>query len=927
MLLKTRHPLLILAFSLLTACGGGGSDNGSQGSATTSPATTETPTTEPPVTTPETVDPITRALVDGDASYITDSRTLIEQIISLLNQLKTQQNTTVTSIFAGDAINYAPGNRNQLFNITRLESTFPLITGNDGRYLAVAGETTARYAAFGEGVLNGLQSGDYPAMATPVKQLLAWLLKTDMAQLNQSRNVALSYFGWLESGSKNWLAAQADQWQLTTCSDSSQLANCYEGKDLIIISWNGADDSDASATRSALQAAIARGTPVFYIHDWYEAYNEVAHTVADLLGTSLPYGGNYWANSSANWTNSEQMLTQGNLYDTLLTPVEHLRDRDFAFDWSGCTSSVGKVSCDNVSGINEAFFNGAQAFKTSLNSLDQQGTALFSGEENQLLKLMVLLGDKLRESIQYPMDKETSDTTDFMSAYFADHLTYYNRTINPAQADLGNFSENLTSGNALIPQQAVSLTSNGHSGYAGTGLYVMPGQTIKVTRTDNTDTSVTLFINTQRTGSTREFNSNQYQRPKFLKSPSMKLTPQQPLTLTSPYGGPLMVYLSATDTPQTITFTVEQSTRYPYLTDFAQASSFVNELRSSSLNWAGIKTDFIEINSRKNKMLTFIDSAPYNGNVQTAMDDVWVYMVQGTYNLAGFQGSGLSMDTEVSNFCTGKGWNCADTTIHAKPQRQHINVDEAAHCGGGCSGNPYDQSWALTPLGWGESHEIGHNLQRGRLKIYGGRSTEVSNNIFPAYKGWQYFKDHGTQVSSCSRGGAQAAFDILQAGAKAANPTSYVKDALWSQTGTYDMAGERLAFYIQMAFAANQLGSLDHGWQLFTLMYLHERLFSDALRSDSHWQSENTKLGFSNYTTRPTSITAEDFMLISHSLITNTDQRPFYDMWGIEYSSEASAQVAALGLTNTASKVFYTLDTHCQFTNSTLPVDGAQTWP
>ena len=925
MLLKTRHPLLILTFTLLTACGGGGG-SGDESPTNTAPTVETSPGTSSG-TTPEAVDPITRALVAGEASYITDIRTLIDRIISELNQLKTQQRSTVKSIFGEDSITFAPGNRNQLFNITRLESTYPLIVGNDGRYLAVAGETSARYAAFGEGVLNGLQNGDYPEMTTPVKQLLAWLLKSDMAQINQPRNIALSYFGWLESDSKNWLTAQADQWQFTTCSDSSKLNSCYDDKELIIISWNDSDDSDASATRTALQAAIAKGTPVLYIHDWYEAYNEVAYAVADLLGTSLQYGGNYWANSSANWVSSEQMLTQENLYDTLLSPLEHLRDRDFSFDWSGCISSIGKVGCGNVSGINEAFFNGAQKFKASLNSLDQKGTTLFSEEENRLLKLMVLLGDKLRESIRYPMDKVTTDTTDFMSAYFADHLAYYNRTINPAQADLGNFSENLSSGNVLVPQQTVSLTSNGHNGYTGTGLYVMPGQTIKVTRTDSVDTNVTLFINTQRTGSTREFNSNQYQRPKFLKSPSMILAPQQPLTLTSPYGGPLMVYLSATGTPQTITFTVEQSTHYPYLTDLSQASSFVDELRSSSLNWAGIKTDFIEINSRKNKMLTFIDSAPYNGNVQTAMDDVWVYMVQGTYNLAGFQGNGLSMDAEVNNFCTNKGWNCDDKTIHAKPQRQHINVDEAAHCGGGCSGNPYDQSWALTPLGWGESHEIGHNLQRGRLKIYSSRSTEVSNNIFPAYKGWQYFKDNGTQVGSCSRGGAHAAFDILQAGAKAANPTSYVKNALWSQTGTYDMAGERLAFYIQMAFAANQLGSLDHGWQLFTLIYLHDRLLSDALKSDSDWQNEKIKLGFGNYDSRPTSLSAEDFMLISHSLITDTDQRPFYDMWGIEYSSDASAQVIALGLTNTANKVFYMLDTHCQFTNTTLPVDGNQTWP
>jgi len=49
------------------------------------------------------------------------------------------------------------------------------------------------------------------------------------------------------------------------------------------------------------------------------------------------------------------------------------------------------------------------------------------------------------------------------------------------------------------------------------------------------------------------------------------------------------------------------------------------------------------------------------------------------------------------------------TSVHGRPKVQHINVDKYAHCGGGCAGNPYDQTWDLGPLKWGETHEIGQH--------------------------------------------------------------------------------------------------------------------------------------------------------------------------------------------------------------------------
>lgn len=79
---------------------------------------------------------------------------------------------------------------------------------------------------------------------------------------------------------------------------------------------------------------------------------------------------------------------------------------------------------------------------------------------------------------------------------------------------------------------------------------------------------------------------------------------------------------------------------------------------------------------------------------------------------------------------------------------------EHAACGNGCSGNPFDMDWTIIPIGWGESHELGHNMQMSLLQIsytaegvdtniwtsYQNRATENSNNIFPYHGKWFYYR-------------------------------------------------------------------------------------------------------------------------------------------------------------------------------------------
>ncbi|GAB1102870.1 MAG: metalloprotease ImpA [Shewanella algae] len=850
--------------------------------------------------------PLERALASGDASGL-DPDTLLEAIAAQITQLRSNEQALRQRVFADTALAYAPGNRTQLFNIIEPEMATPLLRANTGQVLAVAGEQhTGRFAAFGTHLFARFHAGELTAMEPANDNLLAWLLnRAQAAELQQPLTVSLSFLGGQESASRSWLQGRFPNWTIKSCNQVATLEACIADAQLLISGWRAAD-TDAGQIAGVYSRALASGKALYYQHNWYEATNAVADAIAGTMGVSLPYGGNFWANAAADWSSATAMAAAFPLLGGEQRLTQHLIDDDFNFDWSGCETYVGKVSCDKVNGFESEFLAGARALKNSLNQLDSRGQVLFGNEGRRLLKLFVLLGDLYRADIAYPMDKDTTPQGRFLAAYLADHLALYLRGNNPAQPDLGNFSDPLPQ-TLTLENVSLEMALGKESGYRGSGFYLLPGQSVRLERKDTLPLTVKAFINTQRTGSTREFNNQGYQRPKFLRSVELTLKPGQPLTLSSPYGGTLMLQLPAGE--GVVSVEAQNVLAYPYLKDFNQASGYLTALETSPLSWAGLRTDFVEINSRKHMMKQFIYAEPYRGDVEQALNDVWRYMIKGTYDLAGFSGEGLALAPSVAARCALLGWDCQNEQIHAKPKVQHINVDEAAHCGGGCSGNPYDQAWVLSPFGWGESHEIGHNLQRNRLKIYGGRSGEVSNNIFPLYKGWQRFKDSGERIASCDRQSPQTTFEWLKQAQNSSDPVTSIYDKLWSQTGTYDNAGPRLDFYLQLAALAEEHAGLDNGWQIFTLLYLHERLFSHAIADAARWGEMRDALGMSSYIDAP-NLDGNDFMLLSLSKLLQLDMRPWFDLWGVRYQAQAANQVAAYGYP-AAEAVFYRLSSQC----------------
>ena len=92
-------------------------------------------------------------------------------------------------------------------------------------------------------------------------------------------------------------------------------------------------------------------------------------------------------------------------------------------------------------------------------------------------------------------------------------------------------------------------------------------------------------------------------------------------------------------------------------------------------------------------------------------------------------------------------------------------------------------------------------------------------------------------------------------------------------------------------------------------MYLLERLYSHAITNDARWNELASTIGFDTYTrANAISISGNDFMYITASLIEGRDYPDFFTDWAIGISNAAIAQVASYGPTETVPAALYYSD-------------------
>lgn len=1016
----------------------------------TTPSASQTPS---PTPTPSST-ALARALATGDSSLVTASmlRTAFAAELS-------RSTTTATTIASGiwgslSGVSWDPSHDSVQLSILDPANAFPAIISNynfkggsttERNTLGAAGYSLAgaggRFVALGGNLLVSAHAATAgSAVDLFAKRIVTWLNGgTDPATQTQF-SVTIAHFPgpssyWFshDSPTRNWVTRaypSASVSPINTCENAA-LAGCLATSDLLIIGRQmGKNDdtaapdttTDAAAVASTVRAFMQRGKPVLYMH-YYRDDTALTTALFDLMGLG-PSSTNYWDNSglqdsdgtiaSASASSGGPLGAVAIALDTVfgVTPL-------VAADMTACINSASIWTSCSTESFQAKLARGMVALRDMLRGYDTSGLSLFDLPGRQGLKLLVLLGDKYRTihtdpdavSLTYPFSSTAYDR--FAATVFADASVLYRRARAPAQHDLGTLycpRTVMNAGNCMrdgydyrswidtVPvysNEWLNRTVPSGSTWMTTGLFALPGRTIRISRVDSLNVKVSIYLFFQRDGVTKSFsvssNRFHYDRPGPPRSPAILIpVGGQDIFITGPYGGPLYISYSSIDSSAvggTVRLRVSGVAKHPTILDLAsesQLTAFLAELTTNPIPFIDLAAEGFEVHARKDKLtenlktgvMTLVD---YSGTAgaRRMMDDYRFGFVEQVYGLAGFKVPGKSLaqtlPADVQALCTSFGWSCTDESMHRPTGIQHSNYDQDANCGAGCSGNPWDAAWGITPLGWGESHELGHNLQMGLLNThyisssssatwnrwsnYANRAGENSNNIFPYHTLWHYYRHSRNYTAEYLDGHMShfRTFAVLQSARAGITRTisgasrlvtletdcdtrrnfevGTTSDTMISETiysdGSYAADnGERMSFYLQLPLMLEGRTMADgqtvmrNGFDIFRLLYLAAREFNYIGGDDSRWTAKRDLFGFglfprtgnATYSGRSvTGMPGNDFLVVAISRITGLDFRPYFDTRGLYYTDLASEQVAALRRSNivtaNAPTHFYVLDT------------------
>lgn len=956
---KTLPLIFSTVLSLtLTGCGGGGGDSsaGASNAAASDDAVDGLiPSPVVNINKSDYSDSVYAAMVSGDARKVEEASELVTSLTAEIERQKVKFNQIGIDLFKLNAdgsnsvdsltnIEWNPGHDAALLSPKFGENTAVLVTNNNqanefsgaGNALAVAGKRNGTpYLVLGSNPTRvDLSRGNANQINAEMEQFLRnsfdWLTGLDLQSLKRVTIAQLDNAAWFkdDSAMRTWLADNANPDLVVNASNACNgdaLASCLEDTQLLIISQQLNNGENEGTIARAVDAAMARGVPVLYVHkDGH--YGALAKELFPLWNVSYTKDnkGPRELIEGFNGRDSQDFVP-GNLAKIEST-LTHLTNASFSFDFSNhCTDSV----CTLPDAYYTEFKSGADAIKNLTKSYDLSHTDVFSTSGNEAYKLAVLAADRLRQDIKYPLVRSEIGTSKWLSAYFADHAVYNFRRVNPTQADLGNFSR--TDFSHVVPKnKTVSITTRGK--FRATGAYALPGQTFVVQRLDsNENVATNIFVNTQRSGSTHEWDKEGYKRPKYLSSNRVPLAPGESIYMTSPYGGPIQVGYNLGG--EDIQLSIKNVGLHAYWASPADNAHFEAALTANHFDWVEVSSASFEVHSTHNKFVkNTIVGQKFWYDAQTLVDASMEYSHNYPNLLAGMQGDGIDRVEEIHGWAESKGYAIAKTS-----KLQHMNADQAT-CGGLCSGNPYDSYGAYNPISHGNLHEIGHNIQLHKAILsYGGGSGGVhaATNFYSSYTAQRFYEKTGAHkpdiaekykhsfcVTKTSNIGKahRTMFDQAVAAASEENPD----EAMSAQQDPteYDY---NYRIFDQIRYQARHLDRLDVGSHVIARLHILWHNFSKALKTDATWDAQKYNLGFGQYArSEAKALNNNDWVLIATSWVLEADFSEHLGMMGVLTSDKAKAQTASFGFEKVAREII-TSNNNCAATTKNSRALGLDT--
>ncbi|MDR8524927.1 ImpA family metalloprotease [Shewanella fidelis] len=859
-------------------------------------------------------DKISTALTTGDASLVQAlSPKMVTRAIKHIDQYRIDGVSLLKQIYQDGVVKYDQGRHSQMIGLSNAEHGYPqskayaIVTGNKGLTFAATNDIAGqRNAAFGTDIISSMQQGNNAEFEASFKRLLAWMMAKDVTTLAETHQVRLFLMaGNTVSRINSWINENYPNWQVETCSDEANLNSCLREAQLVI---SGSSELFPIDTVKPLIAQIQSDKqPLLYVHLHSWNSKPLTQTVINPMGFSMqgPGGpGNYFAQDKADWSSATDMLSHFVALEKEQLWLDLFDSQQIDFNLANCATR-----CDDR--FDSTYRSALSKIRRNIQSIESNRIDIFNHSDYTLYKLLILLGDNYRQDIQYPMDVVTTDSLSYLKAYYADHSVYNYRDINAVPKDLGNFSRTDFSHVTAINKE-VSLISK--QGFRSAGVYALPGRTVSVTRNDNNPVRTWIFINTLRSGSTHEFAENGYKRPKLLQSTHIEVKAGETIKFTSPYGGPMQINFDNGDLATEFSFS--QVGLHPYWRKGMDGNQFMQALTANQYDWAELATEHFEVHSKIDKMQQTMAHEPLWNTPEKMADAIMTQVHNYPHLLAGFKGPFIDEVAEISDFANNKGWQ-----IDSIDTVKHMNADQAT-CGAGCSGNPYDASWSFSPTGHGDIHELGHGLEKGRLR-FDGHDGHASTNPYSYYTKSRAYTELG-KLPSCQGLDIKDEFEVLQASVNQADPFAYMQSAQltsWSSG---------MATMLQMMIASQKYGALENGWHLLARVHILLREFERAKANEETWQQQRTKLGFDQFSLASAqNISNNDFLMIAMSYATQLDYRQMYQMWGLATTQAAKEQVGSFGFTALAKQIYvYAPGEYCKSLDlPAVAIDGVSAWP
>ncbi|QPG59731.2 ImpA family metalloprotease [Shewanella eurypsychrophilus] len=741
-----------------------------------------------------------------------------------------------------------------------------------------------------------------------MRNTITWLTGKDEGTLGNVVIAEMANEGWFrdDPATRKWLddnyGEQLSYNAENACDDSALEACLAQKPDLLIISQKPRNSGYEEEVVRVVKQAAANGTPVLYLH-YDGGQTELGKGLFDLFDVRY-LADNRGGTGTENVRGFDGSATLGQLpsqiekYNQLLT---HFKTGEYSFDISDC-----EKDCGNIAEYQSEFYSPANSISAILRKLEHSKTDLFTLPGMRVEKVLTLIGDHYRTEASFPMGISITPTADYLKAYYADFTHYITRDYNPVPKDLGNFSR--TDFSHITPiNKTVSMLSK--MNFAALGVYAIPGQTIRVTRTDNGPTKTSIFVNTLRSGATKEWGTNSYTRPKWTRSQNMSIESGETLTFTSAIGGPIQSTFNTFD--EDVTFEFENIGEHPYWNGQEDTERFYQQIAAAEFDWVEVATPNFEVHSRFSKYLGTLNY----GTIEEITADTTTYARNYLLLLAGYQGVGIERVSEIHDFADTNGWD-----IDIYEHSMHMNADQAT-CGAGCSGNPYDAGWDFSVVGHGDLHEISHSHE-GRMLGFTGWGSHSRTNAYSFYSRSRFIVDKG-RVASLHGQPWEAEFNNIQAAHLSGDPIAYFENL-----GT--IVKHELV-QAQMVISAQANGVVEDGWNFYARLHIANSNFKRAIANEELWLSLRDRLGFTEYSWADAKAASNnDRNAIYMAISSGRDFRDFLTMYGIRVSEKASQQIASLNFEPipqtyyavNGSDWMYGLDLVIP-----LPIDGESVWP